>query len=138
MSDNNRRSLAPGDHLSLTSEPIGRMQLALYSEASGDHNPMHLDALVAKKAGFDDVIVHGMLSMAIMGRMLTDVVGPASIRRYRVKFSGVVPVDAQLICRAEVKAPETYGMSGALLECSAELTDGTKVLIGSAELCVGT
>ena len=52
--------------------PITRTTLALYAGASGDHNPVHIDIDFAKKAGMPDVFAHGMLSMAYLGRMLTN------------------------------------------------------------------
>ena len=52
--------------------PITRFTLALYAGASGDHNPIHIDSDFAKKAGMPDVFAHGMLSMAYLGRMLTN------------------------------------------------------------------
>ena len=51
--------------------PISRTTLALYAGASGDHNPIHIDLDFARSAGLEDVFVHGMLSMAYLGRMLT-------------------------------------------------------------------
>ena len=50
---------------------ISRHILALYCGGSGDHNPIHVDIDFAKAAGYDDVFAHGMLSMAILGRLLT-------------------------------------------------------------------
>ena len=56
----------------LTVEPISRATLALFAGASGDHNPIHIDLDVARSAGLDDVFAHGMLSMAYLGRLLTN------------------------------------------------------------------
>lgn len=70
---------------SLQLKPISRTTLALFAGASGDHNPMHIDIDVAKSAGLEDVFAHGMLSMAYLGRLLTDNFDPASIRSYRVR-----------------------------------------------------
>lgn len=55
---------------SLTKLPITREQLALYAEASLDHNPIHLDENAAKSAGLPGVIAHGMITMAFFGEML--------------------------------------------------------------------
>lgn len=43
-----------------------REQLQKYARASGDHNEIHLDDEAAKKEGLPGVIVHGMLSAALM------------------------------------------------------------------------
>ena len=62
-----------GDEIPLLStSPITRHTLALYCGASGDHNPIHVDIDYAKESGLDDVIAHGMLSMAYLGRLLTN------------------------------------------------------------------
>src|SRR5229473_98550 len=53
-------------------EPLGRDDLQRYAQASGDLNPLHLDPAFARQAGFDDVIVHGMLGMALLGRLLEE------------------------------------------------------------------
>ena len=49
-------------------EPIRRETLAGFAAASGDPNPIHLDRDAARAAGLDDVIAHGMLVMAWLGR----------------------------------------------------------------------
>jgi acyl dehydratase len=54
----------------LVKPAITKEQLALYAEASGDPNPIHLDDEVARKAGLPGVIAHGMLTMAFMGEFL--------------------------------------------------------------------
>ena len=54
----------------LTKPPITRQQLKAYSEASLDHNPIHLDDEVARKSGLPGVIAHGMLTMAFFGEFL--------------------------------------------------------------------
>jgi acyl dehydratase len=74
--------------------PISRTTLALFAGASGDHNPMHIDIDVAKSAGLDDVFAHGMLSMAYLGRLLTNWVDPQAIRSYRVRFAAITPYAA--------------------------------------------
>ena len=57
-----KRQLSPQSYPAYTRE-----QLRRYADASGDHNPIHLDENFAKQAGFPGVIVHGMLSMAVLG-----------------------------------------------------------------------
>ncbi|HEY3709529.1 MAG TPA: MaoC/PaaZ C-terminal domain-containing protein [Amycolatopsis sp.] len=67
--------------------PISRTTLALFAGASGDHNPIHLDLDVARSAGLEDVFAHGMLSMAYLGRLLTDWVPQERIRSFAVRFA---------------------------------------------------
>ena len=83
--------------------PISRTTLALFAGASGDHNPMHIDIDVAKSAGLDDVFAHGMLSMAYLGRLLTDWVGPQAIRSYRVRFAAITPLHGRPTATADLR-----------------------------------
>ena len=53
-------------------EPLNQNDLVKYAKASGDFNPIHLDKEFAKTMGFDNVIAHGMLIMAYLGRTLTE------------------------------------------------------------------
>ncbi len=82
--------------------PITRTQLALFAGASNDHNPIHIDIDFARNAGMPDVIGHGMLSMAMLGRMLTGSVPAGQLRQYSVRFAGVARVGDQLTCTATV------------------------------------
>ena len=93
-------SLPP--HLELRCGPIAAVDLALYAAASGDHNPLHLDERQARSAGFDEPLVHGMLSMAYVGRMFTDAFGPCALRSLQTRFVGTAARGATLIIRAEL------------------------------------
>lgn len=86
------------------SQPITRETLALYAQASGDSNPLHLDPAFARQAGFDDVIVHGMLGMALLGRLLTDRFPPWRIRTFSSRFGAPIPVGRAIHCRARTTA----------------------------------
>jgi acyl dehydratase len=67
-------------------------QIAAYAEASGDHNPIHLDDDFARAAGLPGIIAHGMLQMGLLAR----VAGPPDrLRRLTCRFNGMVrPGDA--------------------------------------------
>lgn len=61
-----------------------------YAEASGDHNPIHVDENVAKMAGLPGVIVHGLCTMAFTSKVILDQVcdqDPGRLKRLRVQFS---------------------------------------------------
>jgi acyl dehydratase len=109
--------------------PISRTTLALFAGASGDHNPMHIDIDVAKSAGLKDVFAHGMLSMAYLGRLLTDWVDPQAIRSYRVRFAAITPLHGKPTATGTVVAIEN-GL--ATLELTVALADGTVTLTGDA------
>lgn len=112
---------------------ISRTTLALFAGASGDHNPMHIDIDVAKSAGLDDVFCHGMLSMAYLGRLLTDWVAPEDIRSYRVRFASITPLHAKPTCHGKVTSiDDVDGERRATLELAVLLEDGTVTLTGDA------
>ncbi len=75
--------------LTLACGPVSAVDLSLYAAASGDHNPLHLDHEVAHAAGFERPVVHGMLSMAYFGRLLTQQFGAGSVAHLHTRFTGV-------------------------------------------------
>ncbi|WMN01830.1 MaoC/PaaZ C-terminal domain-containing protein [Rhodococcus erythropolis] len=119
-----------GDVLpSLELPEISRTTLALYAGASGDHNPMHIDLDVARSGGMDDVFAHGMLSMAYLGRLLTNYVPQERIRTYSVRFASITPLHAKPTCTGTVTKVED-GL--AHLDIAVTLSDGTATLRGDA------
>jgi len=76
----------------LTLPPVTRQTLAIYCGASGDHNPIHVDIDFARESGLDDVIAHGMLIMAYMGRLLTNWVPQSAIRSFDTRFEAMTQV----------------------------------------------
>jgi acyl dehydratase len=73
--------------------PIGRLDLVRYAGASGDFNPIHVNERIAKLVGLPDVIAHGMLTMALAGRVVTDIAGdPGAVEHYGVRFTSMVVV----------------------------------------------
>src|SRR5882757_6133062 len=112
---------------------ISRTTLALFAGASGDHNPIHVDIDVAKSAGLDDVFAHGMLSMAYLGRLLTDWVDPQSIRSYRVRFAAITPIHGKPTATGAITAiDDVDGERRATIDLTIRLADGTVTLTGDA------
>jgi len=92
-----------GDRLPpLALPPLDRATLALFAGASGDHNPIHIDIDVARRAGLPDVIGHGMLSMAWLGRLVTDWAPQTSLRQFGVRFQGIVHLGNAITCTGTV------------------------------------
>jgi acyl dehydratase len=113
--------------------PISRTTLALFAGASGDHNPMHIDIDVAKSAGLDDVFAQGMLSMAYLGRLLTNWVDPQAIRSYRVRFAAITPLRGKPTATGTITAiDDVDGERRATLDLTVTLDDGTVTLTGDA------
>ena len=70
-----------------------RADLVRYAGASGDFNVIHWNERVATSVGLPDVIAHGMFTMALAGRVVTDWVGdPGAVLEYGVRFTRPVPV----------------------------------------------
>jgi acyl dehydratase len=123
-----------GDQLRpLTTEPISRLMLALYAGASGDHNPIHVDIDFARKAGMKDVFAHGMLSMAYLGRLLTDWVPQSALRGYTVRFAAITQVGDSITCSGTVLEKfEQDGERRVRLQVSTVNQDGEVKLTGEA------
>jgi acyl dehydratase len=85
-----------GSEIPPASYQVTRRDLVRYAGASGDFNVIHWNERIAKSVGLPDVIAHGMLTMALAGRFVTDWVGdPGAVTEFGVRFSApvVVPDD---------------------------------------------
>ncbi|MEY8201099.1 MAG: MaoC family dehydratase [Colwellia sp.] len=117
-------NLSVGEELpALQTDKISRTTLALYAGASGDHNPIHIDPDFAASAGFDDIFAQGMLSMAYLGRLLTNWVPQSYIKNIDVRFSSITPVNIDIICTGIIKS-KTESASQKTLEIEIEAKDG--------------
>src|SRR5205823_9435464 len=113
------QDIAEGAEIAARQYQVTRADLVRYAGASGDFNPIHWNERVAMSVGLPDVIAHGMLTMALAGRFLTEWAGdPAAVTEFGVRFSApvVVPDDDK----------------GALVEVSGVVTgklEGNKVTV---------
>ncbi|MEP0203128.1 MAG: MaoC family dehydratase [Halioglobus sp.] len=123
-----------GDEIpALELPPITRTTLALYAGASGDHNPAHIDIDFAKMAGMPDVFAHGMLSMAYLGRMLTNWQPQAKLRRFSNRFAAITHLQDVITCQGRVvELIEQDGEPLARCEIQAAKATGEQTLIGEA------
>lgn len=83
-------------------ENISRTHIVKYAGTSGDYNPLHHDDSFAQMVGYPTVFAHGMLSMGLTGRMLTDWLGPVALRKYGVRFTKQVFPGDTLTAHGEV------------------------------------
>ncbi|KAA9162951.1 MaoC family dehydratase [Amycolatopsis acidicola] len=86
-------SYTTGTELPPLSVHVTRDRLVRYAGASLDFNPIHWNERFAKEVGLPDVIAHGMLTMALGGRLITDWLGdPSKLVEYGVRFTRPVVV----------------------------------------------
>jgi acyl dehydratase len=107
----NASELNEGDSFSeVVAEDLSRTQIVQYAGASGDYNPLHSDEVFAKEVGgYPTVFAHGMLSMGMTGRMLTNYVGDGRLTKFGVRFSRQVFPGDTLTATATVEAVREEG-----------------------------
>jgi acyl dehydratase len=108
---------------------LDRAMLKAYAEASGDHNPIHQNEEFAVSVGLPNVIAHGMLTMALVGKYVTDWAGgSAAVKEFSARFVKpvIVPADQKVDLTVSATVSEMDGdrVSIALSATSA----GIKVL----------
>lgn len=87
----------PGEAIPSRSLQITREDLRRYAEASGDHNPIHLNDEAARELGLPGVVAHGMLTSALAIGVVAEWAGGADrVLATAIRFAGpvVVPADA--------------------------------------------
>jgi acyl dehydratase len=87
-------NLQLGEELAPKTFLINRALLVAYANASGDQNPIHQDEEFAKSVGLPDVIAHGMLTMALAGKYLSEISGSVAITEFSARFTKPVVVPA--------------------------------------------
>ena len=128
--------LKVGDvHTARLVEDLKRTQIVQYAGASGDYNPLHTDEVFTTKvAGYPSVFAHGMLTIGMTGKMLTDYVGDARLTKYGVRFTSQVWPGDTLDAKATLKAiTDRDGVKLAEFDVSTTNQDGVEVLSGYAE-----
>jgi acyl dehydratase len=114
-------------------ENLTRTQIVQYAGASGDYNPLHTDEVFATQvAGYPSVFAHGMLTMGMTGRMLTDLVGDGRLLSYGGRFTSQVWPGDDLITTATVTAVHAGDEPSVELTVSTTNQDGVEVFSGQA------
>jgi len=113
---------------------LTRTQLVQYAGASGDYNPIHTDEVYTTKvAGYPSVFAHGMLTMGMTGKMLTNYVGDGRLTTFGVRFTRQVWPGDTLTARATVEAiREEGGEYFVDLAVSTLNQEGAEVVSGYA------
>jgi len=122
-----------GDELPpLVKPPVDRTQIARYAGATGDYNPLYVDELLAKNAGFPSAHAPGMLAMGFIGELVVDWLRGARLRRYTARFVKIVWPGDVITCRGRVvdRRFEGGGVYAIDIEVWAENQRGELVLKG--------
>lgn len=115
---------------------INRALVKSYADASGDQNPIHQNEEFAVSVGLPNVIAHGMLSMALVGKYLSDLAGgPAHVLEFSARFTKPVIVPAGVDVDLTVSATVTEVSNGKATISLAATSQGVKV-IGLAKAVV--
>ena len=102
-----------------------REQIAAYAEASGDHNPIHLDDDFARSVGLPGVIAHGLLQMGIAATVAAEAAGgPQHVRRIFVRFAGMVVPGDTVTFKAEPAGDGKLELTAVNQKGEAVLTKG--------------
>jgi len=115
-------------------EDLKRTQIVQYAGASGDYNPLHTDEVFATQvAGYPSVFAHGMLTMGMTGRLLTDTVGDGRLTAFGGRFTSQVWPGDTLTATATVEAVRDEG-GEHLVDLSVQTVnqDGATVFSGTA------
>ena len=127
-----------GTELPAETFTITRADLVRYAGAAGDFNVIHWNQRVAQAVGLPDVIAHGMYTMALAARVVTDWAGdPARVVEYGVRFTRPVPVpDDESGATLEVTGKVAAVLDDGRVRVDLTAThDGNKVL-GRAQAVV--
>jgi len=108
---------------------LDRALLKQYADASGDQNPIHQDEEFALSVGLPNVIAHGMLTMALVGKYVSDFAGgSANVLEYSARFTKPVIVPAGEKVDLTVTATVTEIADGNISLSLSATSAGVKVL----------
>jgi acyl dehydratase len=125
--------LSQGDQAPVLVHELTRADLIAYAGASGDMNPMHTDQVAAVAAGLPGVFGHGMLSMGILARALTDWAGVGNLLEYRARFTKQTWPGETLSTRVVVTGKSQSGDARRVtVDVALANQDGELKLAGSA------
>ena len=122
-----------GDQAPEFRHELSRTDLVRYAGASGDFNPMHHDEVQAKDAGLPSVFGHGMFTMGLLGKAVTDYVGVGNLRVYKVRFTKQTWPGETLATKVTVKKKyEEHGEHRVDLDCEVVNENGEAKVSGVA------
>jgi acyl dehydratase len=108
---------------------LDRALLKAYANASGDQNPIHQNEEFALSVGLPNVIAHGMLTMALVGKYVSDFAGgSANVLEYSARFTKPVIVPAGEKVDLTVSATVAEIADGKISLTLSATSAGVKVL----------
>lgn len=118
--------------------PVQRVDLVRYAGASGDFNVIHWNPRIATEVGLPDVIAHGMFTMAVAVRVVTDWAGdPGAVVDYGVRFTRPVPVpDDALGATVEVAGTVAVKLEDKRVRVDLKATCNGRTVLGRAQAVV--
>ena len=116
---------------------VDQGMVTAYAHASGDHNPIHLDAEFAAESQFGTIVAHGMLTLAFVAQMMSAAFGAAWEERgtLKVRFKGpAYPGDRVTTFGRVTREREKDGET--LVECAVGVTnqEGVELITGTASV----
>ena len=113
---------------------LSRTQIVQYAGTSGDYNPLHSDEIFTTQiAGYPSVFAHGMLTMGMTGRVVTNLFGAENVKKYGVRFTNQVWPGDDLTGKAVIEAIREEG-GQTLVDLAITTTNqkGDVVVMGNA------
>ena len=108
---------------------LDRALLKQYADASGDQNPIHQNEEFALSVGLPNVIAHGMLTMALVGKYVSDFAGgSANVLEFSARFTKPVIVPAGEKVDLTVSATVAEIADGKISLTLSATSAGVKVL----------
>ncbi|MBC7636432.1 MAG: MaoC family dehydratase N-terminal domain-containing protein [Acetobacteraceae bacterium] len=128
-------ALKVGDsHSEQICENLSRTQIVQYAGSSGDYNPLHSDEVYTTQiAGYPSVFAHGMLTMGMTGKAVTNYVGDGTLTKFGVRFTNQVwPGDTLTAIAKIAELRKEGGQNYVDLVLSTVNQDGKEVMTGNA------
>ena len=113
---------------------LTRTQIVQYAGVSGDYNPLHTDEIFATQvAGYPTVFAHGMLTMGMTGKMITNLIGDGNLKNFGVRFTNQVWPGDTLTAKAKIVSIERNSDTVLInFELVTENQNKVPVITGSA------
>ena len=117
---------------------LTRTQIVQYAGVSGDYNPLHTDEIFATQvAGYPTVFAHGMLTMGMTGKMITNLIGDGNLKNFGVRFTNQVWPGDTLTTKTKIVSIEKNSDNVLInLELVTENQDKIPVITGSASAII--